>query len=51
MKDVTVHVTEEAGKALERIALFNKGASKKDIVSDLILKEVAKFKGKKPPKK
>lgn len=49
--ETTLHVNGDTYAAFERIMAFNKGKTKKEVLAGIILKEAAKLKGKKPPKK
>ena len=51
MKEFKAYLSEEAWKALDKIAAFEKGKTKKEIASEILLKAAAKLKGKKAPKK
>lgn len=44
-----IYVTEKGKESLEKIYTFNEGKLKKrDIVSDLLIEEAKKYKGRKP---
>lgn len=51
MRDlVPIYVSSEAKEAFERIAAFNPEKTKKQVASEIIMAEVKKYKGRKPPK-
>lgn len=50
-KETTLHVNGATYAEFERIMAFRKGETKKAVLADIISREAAKLKGKKPPKK
>lgn len=49
--ETTLHLTRESYEAFLKVMAFRKGETKKEVLADIIAKEAAKYKGKKPPKK
>lgn len=50
-KRFSVYVSKEGKEALEKILAFNPKELKRDIVSELLIIESKKYKGRKPSKK
>lgn len=46
-----IYVNEKGKEALEKISAFNPDKTKRDLVSDLLIAEAKKYKGRKPVKK